>query len=249
MFGVPRGVAPSGQVAESEASGSSFPTERSWNDSVFTSQVAAVPQGIARSCDCRAAHFAPSPRGRRCRWRSSDLSPAAGSVGIGHLQIFAILDGSGEVSGANGDDGGGSERSSVFAPGRGTRDEVSGWIDRAHHRGRTSGSFPRAPDGCSFALTPEACRSQRLKSKWPWAKPAPASNAAQHLEEFRVRPEVCPASLRRPSRPSRLAYPSRIRHGYTGSNGPAWTRTRGPTDYELEAAISGRSRPIWENRR
>ena len=72
----------------------------------FTSQVAFVPRRDQLDRVTVARLTAPmSQRRHRCRWRSSDLSPAGGSVGVpGHPQIFAILDGSGEVSGANGND-------------------------------------------------------------------------------------------------------------------------------------------------
>ena len=173
----------------------------------------------------------------------------------GHPQIFAILDGSGEVSGANGDDEPIEAGEAVFlAPGRGTRDEVSGWIDRAHHRGRTSGSFPRAPDGCSFALTPEAApiaAAQVEVAKWA-AKPRP--------------PRATPRGIGVPGTPLRYA-PALLHGGLRGLlvwliqaesawlHGFEWAcldSNQGPTDYELEAAISvglGLSGKIAANQR
>ena len=120
----------------------------------FTSQVAFVPRGDQLDRVTVAPLTASSEEGSPMQVAVFRFEPGGRLRGHpGHPQIFAILDGSGEVSGANGNvepiEAGEDD---VIAPGRGTCDDVSGWIDGAHHPGRTSGSFPRAPDGCSFAL-------------------------------------------------------------------------------------------------
>jgi hypothetical protein len=115
-----------------------YPTRSLVERFSFTSQVAFVPRGdlldrvtvapltspFEEGALVQAAVFRFEPGGRLRR------HPAT------LPQIFAILEGSGEVSGTNGVDGADRpRRSSLLARGRGTRDEVSRWLDCAHHRG------------------------------------------------------------------------------------------------------------------
>jgi len=107
----------------------------------FTSQDAFVPRGdlldrvtvapltrpMLEGSPFQAAIFRFEPGGRLRRHPATDP------------QILAILEGSGEVSRGGrrrwADRG---RRSRLLTRGRRTRDEVSRWLDCAHHRGWTS---------------------------------------------------------------------------------------------------------------